>query len=90
MSHFLLRPICWVTYWFRWPSGFDGHHWKLERELTTENDAEELEALQAEANKHTTLQILTPHYMEIFECRVCGARQSESGWNDMVAYFPGE
>lgn len=86
---FFLRFICSIRYYlFLRSRRFDGHFWKLERELTKENDAEELEERQAAANKHTTLQILTPHYEKISRCRVCGARSSVGGWNDMVVIIP--
>ncbi len=84
--HFL-RFICRIRHLF-YPNRFDGHFWKLKRELTTENDAEELEEKQIEANEHTTLQILTPHYENIYRCRVCGSSRSEGGWNDMVVIIP--
>lgn len=82
----LLRFICWIRYIFTFGERFDGHFWKLVKSLT-EDDAEELEARQAEANKYSTLQILTPHYMKIYKCKVCGVEQTEGGWNNMYVVF---
>lgn len=76
----ILRILCWIKYlWIE--GGNSCHSWKLKETITS---VDKLEKEQMERNKYTTLQIATPHYTKIYECSICKAKRSESGWNNMV------